>query len=218
MNCTNYPTNSRRGALLKPMPLPYDFCALEPCISEQVLTAPYRCHYLRYAERLNDALKGYPNYWNESLCRLLADPAKIPSDVRTAVINNGGGVLNHQYYFSSMTPCGGEIPSPLKQKIQSAFTSVEKFLKCFHEAGMSVLGSGYAALVLEKTGRLKIITFGGQETDYLSCCMPLIVCDVWEHAYYLQYHSDRESYLKAFEKLINWEWAASQLERCFGCF
>ena len=197
----------------KPMPLPYDFGALEPCLCRQTISVHYNCHYLKYVEKLNDALKGYPNYWSESLFCLLSQPEKIPSDVRTAVVNNGGGVLNHQFYFNSMTPCRREIPENLRRTLEKSFVSVEKFEKCFIDAGMSVFGSGYAALVADKSGRLKIITFPKQDTSYLSDCIPLVVCDVWEHAYYLQFHSDREAYLCAFVKLINWKWAAEQLSQ-----
>ena len=197
----------------KPMPLPYDFEALEPCLCCRTIQVHYTCHYLKYVEKLNDALKGYPNYWNESLIRLLAQPDKIPSDVRTAVVNNGGGVLNHQLYFNSMTPCRCKIPAQLNRKIEKAFTSVDKFEKSFVEAGLSVFGSGYAALVADRDGRLKIITFPKQDTSYLLQCIPLVVCDVWEHAYYLQFQSDRKAYLEAFVKLINWNRAAEQLNR-----
>ena len=209
MNSDHYP--------FKPKPLPYSFDALAPCVSEQTLTVHYRCHYLKYAEKLNDALKGYPNYWKKSLCSLLSDPAQIPSDVRTAVVRNGGGVFNHELYFGSMTPCRKEIPELLRRRLESAFGSVDEFLKCFSEEGLSVFGSGYAALALSKTGKLDIITFPNQDTEYLSKWVPLLVCDVWEHAYYLQHHSDRAAYLGAFCSLINWSCAAERLEAaCLG--
>ena len=197
----------------KPIPLPYDFGELEPCLCRRTIQVHYNCHYLKYVEKLNDALKGYPNYWNESLFCLLTQPDRVPSDVRTAVLNNGGGVLNHQLYFNSMTPCRHQIPERLQRKLEKAFTSVEKFEKCFIDAGLSVFGSGYGALVADKSGRLKILTFPKQDASYLCDYIPLVVCDVWEHAYYLQFQSDRKAYLEAFVKLINWQWAAEQLNQ-----
>lgn len=202
----------------RPKPLPYAYDALEPAISAETLRIHYDRLYLGYIEKLNDALKGYPNYWRLSLPCLLIEAAKIPCDVRVNVLRAGGGVFNHELYFDSLTPEPEEVPSALRNKIESRFFSVEKCLEELFRRANAVFGSGYAALVLDRSGALKIISFENQDTGYLCECVPLLVLDVWEHSYFLDYKNLRADYIKAAEKKLNWQGAADRLKSCFGCF
>lgn len=194
-------------------PLPYSFDALEPQLCEEIVRTHYEKHYKIYVERLNSALRAYPNYWNVELKRLLLCPELIPSDVRCDVMQNGGGVLNHELYFAGMCPCRREPSRAVLKKIESSFFSLEKWYEEIIQCGKSVFGSGYAALAVNKSGRLQNIIIKNQDTDYLHDFYPLLLVDVWEHSYYLQYKSDRAAYLAAWTKLIDWDFVGRRLEQ-----
>lgn len=197
----------------KPIPLPYSYDALEPYISEEVLRIHYEQHYESYVRKLNKSLRGYPNYWCFGLYCLLYEYACIPSDVRCSFLRNGGGVYNHEIYFLGMSPCKTEISFDLRKQIELQFGTVEKCGQAIFDAATAVFGSGYAGLASDSRGCLKIISFENQDTSYLQKYVPLLLVDVWEHAYYLQYKSDRAAYVKAWLNLVNWDFAAMQYEK-----
>ena len=199
----------------KACPLPYASDTLEPFLSEEQLRSHYQKHYIKNITRLNDSLKGYPNYWRIPLFCLLSEAKKIPSDVRQEVLEAGGAVFNHELCFASMSPFPTNIPKPLMDKIEENFSSAEKCVDEIFLCAASVVGSGYAMLAADRSGALKIISAENDDTSYLRAFFPLIAVDLWEHAYYIKYKNDRFGYMREWAKHINWSFAAAQLKASF---
>lgn len=197
----------------KPIELPYGFCELEPSISGVGLEAHFREHYVNYINKLNAELKKHPEICHFSLMRLLLDSLSVPPDIRRSVLLNAGGVFNHEIYFSEVCAEGKKISHRLFHKIERTFGSLEKCGQLIFDCSASVVGSGYGALVSDRRGRLKIMSSENQSTDFLKNYYPLLLIDVWEHAYYIQFGADRLSYLKAWLRLVNWEFVERMYER-----
>lgn len=181
-------------------PLPYAYDALEPCIDQKTMCLHHDRHLQTYVDNLNHALKDYPELHTLSLEELLARPDRLPSSVRTAVTNNAGGVFNHIFYFSILGQI--EYPGNLLGHIFFTFGNFEEFEKKFTDAALSVFGSGYAWLVFDQTGMLKIITTKNQDTPIPLGLYPMLVIDVWEHAYYLKHYNLRADYIKNWFHII----------------
>lgn len=181
-------------------PLPYAYDALEPCIDQKTMYLHHDRHLQTYVDNLNAALKDYPKLHTLSLEELLACPDHLPSSVQTAVTNNAGGVFNHIFYFSILGQI--EYPGNLLGHIFFSFGNFEEFEKNFTDAALSVFGSGYAWLVFDQTGRLKIITTKNQDTPIPLGLYPMLVIDVWEHAYYLKHYNLRADYIKNWFHII----------------
>ena len=197
----------------KPIELPYGFCDLEPTISGVVIETHYREHYINYINKLNAELKKHPEICHFSLMRLLTDPGSVPAEIRRRVIFNAGGIFNHEVYFSSVCPKPEKISHRLFHKIERTFGSLENCGQLIFNCAVGVVGSGYGALMSDGRGRLKIMSFENQSTDYLKNYYPLLLVDVWEHAYYLQFKSERSEYVKGWLSLANWEFAERMFER-----
>ncbi len=184
--------------------LPYDKAALEPHISAQTLEFHHGKHHNAYVTKANELVKGTP------LEGLPLEKALIEAHKQGgAAFNNIGQIYNHNLFWKSMTPNGGGVaPAPLADKINEAFGSFDKFKEQFVAGGMGQFGSGWVWLVSDK-GKLEIVKTANAETPLTEGKTPLLVCDVWEHAYYLDYQNRRADFLKVFiEKLANWTFAA----------
>lgn len=183
-------------------PLPYAYNALEPIIGRRTMHFHHDKHMQAYVDNLNKALAPYPAFHNWTLEQLLTNLSDLPAEIRTAVRNNAGGVYNHLLYFDGMS--GRETrPSPLlRAAIADEFGSYKEWKSKMKEAGMGVFGSGWAWLVLDDRGRLAIVQTPNQDVPHP--LRPLLLVDVWEHAYYLQYQNLRANYLDAWFRLINW--------------
>jgi Fe-Mn family superoxide dismutase len=189
--------------------LPYDKNALAPYISANTLDFHYGKHHNAYVVNTNNLIKG-TELEGEQIESIIIKSAGDAS--RTGLFNNAAQVWNHTFYWNSMKPNGGGMPSgDIAALINKTFGSYDKFIEEFKNAGVTQFGSGWAWLVLEN-GILKIVKTGNADTPLAHGQKALITVDVWEHAYYLDYQNRRPDYLGTFiEHLINWDWANRQL-------
>ncbi|MGL4338336.1 MAG: superoxide dismutase [Turicibacter sp.] len=202
------PTASSSDGKFQLMPLPYAYDALEPYIDKETVTIHHDKHHQTYVNNLNDTIDKYPDLYELGLDGLLSDLNALPEDIKQSVINNGGGVYNHNFYWNIMTPNSTKKPvGELAKAIDATFGSFDQFKEQFEKAAMSRFGSGWAWLVANKDGKLEIISTANQDTPISLGLVPIVAIDVWEHAYYLKYQNKRADYVKNFWNVINWEQA-----------
>lgn len=192
-------------------PLPYDFNALEPYISANTLSFHYGKHHQAYVTNLNGLIEG-TELTNKSLEDIIRISAGDKDKV--GIFNNAAQVWNHTFYWHSMTPQGGGKPKgKLAEKINEDFGSYEEFTKLFKQAGVTQFGSGWAWLVLNKDSKLEIMKTANADLPLIHGKKALFTCDVWEHAYYLDYQNRRPDYVDTFlNHLINWDFAEKNFE------
>jgi superoxide dismutase, Fe-Mn family len=194
-------------------PLPYAYDALEPHIDEQTMHLHHDKHHQAYVDNLNKAMADAADLQGKPIEDILRDVKKIPEKVRTAIVNNGGGHVNHTMFWVNMSPKGGGEPKgDLAKAIDSAFGSFAKFQEQLADAAAKRFGSGWAWLVAEK-GKLSIVSTANQETPISSGQTPIVGVDVWEHAYYLKYQNKRADYVKAWWNVVNWSDAADRFAK-----
>ncbi|HEL0613496.1 TPA: superoxide dismutase [Streptococcus equi subsp. zooepidemicus] len=184
--------------------LPYAYDALEPYFDTETMTLHHDKHHATYVANTNAALEKYPEL-GENLEELLADVDSIPADIRQAVINNGGGHLNHALFWELLSPEKQEVSDDVAAAIADAFGSFAAFKEQFTAAATGRFGSGWAWLVVNKAGKLEITSTANQDTPISEGKQPILALDVWEHAYYLNYRNVRPNYIKAFFEIINWK-------------
>lgn len=183
--------------------LPYSYDALEPYIDEETMHLHHDKHHNTYVNNVNAALAKHPEI-GEDLEQLLSDVETIPADIRQAVINNGGGHLNHALFWELMTPEKTEPSAALAADLEATFGSFEVFKAAFTTAATSRFGSGWAWLVVNNDGKLEVTSTANQDTPISEGKTPILGIDVWEHAYYVKYRNVRPDYIKAFFSVINW--------------
>ena len=190
-------------------PLPYADTALEPHISAKTLSFHYGKHHNAYLTNLNNLVKG-SDLAGLKLEELILKVAK--DDSKKGVFNNAAQVWNHTFYWNSMRAKGGGKPSgKLAGLIDSSFGSFDAFKEQFKKAATGQFGSGWAWLVVDGA-KLAIVTTGNAELPLTSGKRALLTCDVWEHAYYLDFQNRRPDYVTAFlDSLVNWDFAAQNL-------
>lgn len=194
-------------------PLPYEYDALVPVLDEETLTFHHDKHYKTYVDNLNSALADYPELQKKSLTELLTGINTLPAAIKTAVRNNGGGVYNHELYFDSMkSPMGQEPSGALAEAIDRDFGSYRQWKEQMKQAAVSKFGSGWAWLVADKDGILSIVQTANQDVPDLDEYTPILLVDIWEHAYYLQYQNRRADYVEGWFSLINWRKAGKRYE------
>lgn len=184
--------------------LPYAYDALEPQIDKETMTLHHDKHHATYVANANAALEKHPEI-GEDLVALLSDVSSIPEDIRQALINNGGGHLNHALFWELLSPEKTEITSEVASAIDEAFGSFDAFKEKFTAAATGRFGSGWAWLVVNKEGKLEVTSTANQDTPISEGKQPILGLDVWEHAYYLNYRNIRPNYIKAFFEIINWK-------------
>ncbi|NYT83012.1 superoxide dismutase [Fe] [Alcaligenaceae bacterium] len=185
-------------------PLPYALDALAPTISKETLEFHHGKHHQAYVTNLNNLIAG-TEFENASL----EDIIKKSSG---GVFNNAAQVWNHTFYWNSMSPNGGGEPTgALLEGIKSKWGSVEGFKDAFNKSAAGNFGSGWTWLVKKSDGSLDIVNTSNAATPLTTSDVPLFTCDVWEHAYYIDYRNARPKYLESFWNLVNWEFAASNL-------
>lgn len=185
--------------------LPYAFDALEPYIDEETMHLHHDKHHNTYVTNLNAAIEKYPELGEKSIEELLSDMDAIPSDIQTAVRNNGGGHANHSFFWKIMAPnAGGEPTGAIKDAINETFGDIATFKEEFKKAAAGRFGSGWAWLVLED-GKLAITSTANQDSPLMEGKKPVLGLDVWEHAYYLKYKNVRPDYIEAFWNVVNWD-------------
>ncbi len=185
--------------------LPYAYDALEPYIDEETMHLHHDKHHNTYVTNLNAAIEKYPELGEKTIEELLSDMDAIPTDIKTAVRNNGGGHANHSFFWEIMAPnAGGEPTGEIKEAINEAFGDFSSFKEEFKKAAAGRFGSGWAWLVMEN-GKLAITSTANQDSPLMEGKTPIIGLDVWEHAYYLKYKNVRPDYIAAFWNVINWD-------------
>ena len=190
--------------------LPYAHDALEPHIDTQTMQIHHGKHHQAYVDNLNKAIAG-TEHENKSLDELIEAAGSISPAVR----NNGGGHWNHTFFWNSLAPNAGGSPSgKLADAINEAFGSFDAFREKFAAAGMTRFGSGWAWLIIKKDGKLDVSSTPNQDNPMMDVAetkgVPLLGCDVWEHAYYLKYQNKRADYLAAFWNVVNWDKVAER--------
>lgn len=190
-------------------PLPYEYSALEPCISKSTLEFHHDKHHAAYVSKYNDAVKG-TELESKSIEEVIKSIATDAS--KAGVFNNAAQAWNHSFYWQCMKPNGGGTPTgELAAKIEADFGSFDKFVEAFKAAGATQFGSGWAWLVLDN-GTLKVTKTGNADNPITAGQTPLLTMDVWEHAYYLDYQNKRPAYIDDFlGKLVNWDFVAQNL-------
>ncbi len=184
--------------------LSYAYDELEPYIDARTLEIHHSKHHATYVNNLNTALEGYDALADKPIEWLLSNLHNIPDSIRTAVQNNGGGHYNHSLFWSVMSPNGGGKPSGmLAEAIQTCFGSFENMKEMLSTAAISRFGSGYGWLVLHN-GKLEVISTANQDTPLTEEKIPLMIIDVWEHAYYLKYQNRRPEFVTAWWNVVNW--------------
>lgn len=199
------------------LPLPYDYAALEPFIDAQTMTLHHDKHHQSYVDKLNEALAPLPDLQSRSIPWLLRNLESVPEAIRAAVRNNAGGHLNHTMFWRGMTPGGSKPTAALASAIDASFGSFDQFKSKFDETGAKVFGSGWVWLVSPRSGqgKLEIVTTQGHDNP-LKTAQPVLVNDVWEHAYYLKYQNRRPEYLKTWWSVANWEEAGRRFDHPDG--
>lgn len=204
------PKGEKRMAHVLPA-LPYDFNALEPYIDEQTMKIHHGKHHQAYVNNLNAALEKHPELANKSVEELLAGIKSVPEDIRQAVINNGGGHMNHSMFWPLMASAnsggGGEATGELAEAIKSVFSSFGNFKETFNKAATTRFGSGWAWLSLDPAGKLVVHSTANQDNPVMDGFKPILGLDVWEHAYYLKYQNRRPEYIEAWWNVVNWKQA-----------
>ena len=181
-------------------PLPYALDALAPHISKETLEYHYGKHHQTYVTKLNELIKG-SEFENASL----EDIVKKSSG---GIFNNAAQVWNHTFYWNSLAPqAGGEPKGALADAIKAKWGDYAGFKDAFTKAAIGQFGSGWAWLV-KKGGGIDIVTTGNADTPLKGSDTALLTCDVWEHAYYIDYRNARPKYMEAYWNVVNWDFAA----------
>lgn len=186
--------------------LPYAYDALEPHIDARTMEIHYTKHHAAYVAKLNAAVAG--SAWaQKSPEELVAELDQLPESIRTAVRNNGGGTVNHTFFWSCMAPKGGGAPKgELAQAIDTHLGGFDKFAAAFSQAAIGQFGSGWAWLSFDPgSKKLSLGSSANQDSPLSAGLVPLLGLDVWEHAYYLKYQNRRADYVKAFFHVIDWD-------------
>ena len=186
-------------------PLPYPKDALEPHIDAQTMEIHHGKHHATYIANVNKALAGKSDLENKCVEDLISNLSAVPEDIRGVVRNNGGGHANHSLFWKILGPKAGGAPTgKLAEEINASFGSFDAFKEKFEAAGLGQFGSGWAWLIVNKSGKLEVTKTPNQDNPLMEGNKPILGCDVWEHAYYLKYQNKRADYLKAFWNVVNW--------------
>ncbi len=187
--------------------LQYSFDALEPYIDAETVELHYTKHLQKYVDNLNELLKGYEQYTEgKTLEQLIASVHELPLKIRQGVIDQGGGVLNHNLYFYILSPTPKKMPEgDFLRKINSTFGDLETLKSEISNAAISQFGSGYGFLVKDRNGNLSVRKTLNQNSPVMEDLIPILNIDVWEHAYYLKYKNLRADYVKNIWNIIDWD-------------
>lgn len=184
--------------------LPYELNALEPHISKETLEYHYGKHHQTYVTNLNNLIKDGA-FADMSLEEIIKQSSE-------GVFNNAAQVWNHSFYWNCLSPKGGGQPTgKLANAINSTFGSFDKFKEEFTKKAITTFGSGWAWLVKNSDGTLALVSTSNAGTPMTSNQTALLTCDVWEHAYYIDYRNARPKYVEAFWNLVNWDFVAKNL-------
>jgi Fe-Mn family superoxide dismutase len=187
-------------------PLPFALDALEPHMSAETLEFHHGKHHKTYVTKLNELIEGthFEGLELEEIIRTSQD----------AVFNNAAQTWNHTFFWNSLSPeCGGKPKGEIAKAIDKSFGSFDAFKDKFTSAATEHFASGWAWLVQNDAGQLWVETTANAGTPITGGDTPILTCDLWEHAYYIDYRNERPKFLKAFWKIVNWEFAERNLKR-----
>ncbi len=186
--------------------LPWEPGALEPHISRATIETHHGRHHRAYIDKLNELVRGTP--------RADWPLERLVQRGRGALFQQAAQAWNHEFYWRSLRPAGGERPpAALRAAIEAGFGGLPGLQEAFTAAALGHFGSGWVWLVANGRGRLSVLDTHDADTPLREHLRPLLACDVWEHAYYLDRRHDRAAYLRAFWRLADWDFAAANLER-----
>jgi Fe-Mn family superoxide dismutase len=188
--------------------LPYAFDALEPHIDAKTMEIHHDRHHKAYVDNLNKALAKQPEWLSKSIVEIVHDYKKLPMDLQTPVRNNGGGHLNHTWFWQMMAKGGTAPKGEILKALEASFGTLDGFKKEFAAAALGQFGSGWAWLVRGKDKPLAIVKTANQDSPVTNNQDVLLGCDVWEHAYYLKYQNKRADYVNAWFNVVNWDFVA----------
>jgi Fe-Mn family superoxide dismutase len=197
--------------------LPYPYDALEPHIDARTMEIHHSKHHAGYVKKVNAALEAYPELLTKPIEELLMDLDAVPEEIRTAVRNNGGGHANHTLFWQNMAPGAGGTPKgSLGDAIEKSYGEFNVFKDQFSATAANQFGSGWAWLVLNDSGMLRVLSTANQDTPLSKGLKPILGLDVWEHAYYLKYQNRRPDYIAAWWNVVNWDQVAQFFESFMG--
>ena len=185
------------------MTLPYALDALSPLMSKETLECHYGKHHQTYVNNLNNLIAG-TKFENSTLVEIVLES-------EGGLFNNSAQVYNHDFFWKGLTPTQDEIPSKVEEVLCKTFGSVEKFKEEFTAKAIGQFGSGWAWLVQDENQELKIVTTSNAANPLTQNLKPILVCDVWEHAYYIDVRNARPKFLENFWKLVNWNFVEENL-------
>ncbi len=197
-------------------PLPYDYDALEPTIDAETMRFHHDKHHKAYTDKLNEGVEKDAALQGKSIEDILGMISSQPPLVR----NNGGGYWNHDFFWNSMKKGGGQPSGKLAQAIDRDLGGLDKLKEDFNAKGVGQFGSGWAWLIADESGKLKITSTPNQDNPLMDAVAdrgtPLLGNDVWEHAYYLTYRNDRAAYLKAWWDVVDWDKVGQRYDAVAG--
>ncbi len=183
--------------------LPYALDALQPHISQETLEYHYGKHHQTYVTNLNNLING-TEFANLSLEDIICKASG-------GIFNNAAQVWNHSFYWNCLSPNGGGAPTgALAAAIDEAFGSLDVFKEKFSQTAITTFGSGWGWLVKNSNGKLELVSTSNAGNPMTNGQAPLLTCDVWEHAYYIDYRNARPKYVESFWSLVNWDFVAEQ--------
>lgn len=187
--------------------LPYSYSALESCIDAETLDIHYNKHHRKYFEKFIEGLDHNNSEAEGSIEEIFANVSAYDSVIR----NNGGGYYNHTFFWNCMTPKYRECQGNLKTAIEKKWKSMENFEKKFSEVATNLFASGWVWLIVDEQHQLQIIETHGHDNPLMDICetrgRPILVLDVWEHAYYLRYKNERAGFINKWWSVVNWKFA-----------
>ncbi|MCS5708846.1 superoxide dismutase [Fe] [Candidatus Berkiella cookevillensis] len=187
--------------------LPYDLDALQPHISKETLEFHYGKHHRAYVDNLNKLIADNTEFADQTLETIILKSSG-------GIFNNAAQVWNHTFYWNCLKPNGGGLPTgKLAEAINQSFGSFEAFKEKFTQTAITTFGSGWAWLVKKQDGSIDLVSTSNAATPMTQNQKALLTCDVWEHAYYIDYRNARPKYLEHFWELINWDFVAENFER-----
>lgn len=183
--------------------LPYSYDALEPYIDAETMKLHHTKHHQGYVDKLNTALQNYSHLQKKPVEELLKILNSIPKEIRTIVVNHGGGHFNHSFWWPILKK-DVKFKGEIAEEIKKTFSSFEKFKEEFKNVALSRFGSGWAWLVLHN-GKLEIYSTPNQDCPLSEGKIPILGIDMWEHSFYKMYGPDKVAYINAFFNVINWD-------------
>ncbi|MGN6622711.1 MAG: superoxide dismutase [Candidatus Nitrosocosmicus sp.] len=200
-------------------PVPYSYDALEPHIDARTMEIHHTKHHQTYTNNLNAAIEKCPQeIQDKDITEILAHLDQIPNDLKGAINFNGGGFDNHRIFWNNLSPNGGGEPrGSIANSINESFGNFTSFKEKFSSTTIAIQGSGWGWLVYNPTNKkVEYIAMPNQTSPRTEGLIPLLGCDVWEHAYYLKYQNKRPDYVSAWWNVINWDDVNKRLEEVRG--